>query len=334
MSKPSTPDATLVVPDDYYCSDDGDTPGNSGFPSQVARITGNKRKRVPEPIRVPEQPPAKKAAVDRRTRHWFLTWNNPPVDGQAILLNLGASDYAFQHETGKSGTPHWQGVFSFKNAVYWSTLCKKCDGAVWAVCRNRFAAKNYCTKLASRSGEVFVKGFQVVLEVKVVDPLDGKTLYPWQKEIVDLLDEEPDNRTILWYWSKSGSLGKSALCKHLCLTMGAYVLGGAFKDGLFAIAKMVEAKKPPSILIWDLPRVKKNHLSVAALEKVKDGCFFSAKYESAQVLFNPPHVLVFANSPPDLGTMSADRWKVTCLDPVDDGENWRDRVIRNAQNSY
>ena len=272
--------------------------------------------------------------VDVRKRHWFLTWNNPPADGKDTLLTLGASKYAFQHETGESGTPHWQGVFSFVDAKRWSALCSACPGAFWAPCRNQFAAKEYCTKLATRSGEVFVKGYSVNTEVKVRDPLEGKNLYPWQKEIVDMLDSDPDDRSIYWYWSSTGNIGKSALCKHLCLTMGAYVLGGAFKDGLYAIAKMVEAKKPPTVLIWDLPRIRKNHLSVAALEKVKDGCFFASKYESVQVLFNPPHVIVFANSPPDLETMSADRWKVTCLDVVDATETWQERLVRISRSEY
>lgn len=112
------------------------------------------------------------------------------------------------------------------------------------------------------------------------------------------------------------------------------MLGGAFKDGLFGIAKMVEAKKPPTCLIWDLPRITKNHLSVATLEKVKDGCFYSPKYESIMVLFNPPHVIVFANCPPDLGSMSADRWKVTCLDVVPDDETWQQGLIRRSGSHY
>ncbi len=296
------------------------------------RITGRRRKRLEDELdeALEDEPASQVRRVDVRSRHWFLTWNNPPDGAQEILLALGASKHAFQHETGATGTPHWQGVFSFEHARKWSELCNRCEGAVWARCRNQYAAKNYCTKMATRSGEQFIKGYEVSAVVKVRDPLEGKVLYAWQQEIVDILDRDPDDRSILWYWSAEGNLGKSALCKHLCLTMGAFVLGGAFKDGLYAIAKMVENNKPPAILIWDLPRVKKNHLSVAALEKVKDGCFFASKYESVQVLFNPPHVLVFANSPPELETMSADRWKVTCLDDIDPDETWQQRLIRLA----
>ncbi len=250
--------------------------------------------------------------IDLRKRHWFLTWNNPPEGGKEILLSLRSYRFAFQMEIGTSGTPHWQGVFSFKEAVKWSVLCSKCEGAYWAVCRNIHAAKNYCTKLDSSTGEIYSNGYRI--EIRVRDPLEGKVLYPWQSDIVMMLAGEPDDRSIYWFWSAVGNIGKSALCKHLCLKHNAFVLGGAFKDGLFAISKMVEKGMPPKVLIWDIPRVQANHMSYACLEKVKDGCFFSAKYESVQCLFNPPHVLVFANEPPELGNMSSDRWKVTCLD--------------------
>ncbi len=251
--------------------------------------------------------------VDLEKRHWFLTWNNPPEGGKEILLGLRSYRFAFQMEIGaEMGTPHWQGVFSFKSAVKWSTLCAKCSGAFWAPCRNIHAAKNYCTKLDTSKGEVYSNGYRI--RIRVRDPLEGKTLYGWQTDIVNMLAAEPDDRSIYWYWSDVGNIGKSALCKHLCLKHNAFVLGGAFKDGLFAISKMVEKGNPPKVLIWDVPRVQKNHMSYACLEKVKDGCFFSAKYESVQCLFNPPHVLVFANEPPELGNMSTDRWKVTCLD--------------------
>lgn len=189
--------------------------------SSSTAVTGHKRKRVElSPLldsdSDPDEPVRKVPKVDLRRRHWFLTWNNPPEDSKATLLSLGAVKYAFQHETGESGTPHWQGVFSFKDAKRHTALVAACSGAYWAPCRNQFAAKNYCTKLATRSGEVFVKGYSVFSEIVVRDPLEGKTLYPWQQKIVDMLDEEPDERSIYWYWSNSGNLG-SLLFVSICV---------------------------------------------------------------------------------------------------------------------
>jgi hypothetical protein len=54
------------------------------------------------------------------------------------------------------------------------------------------------------------------------------------------------------------------------------------------------------------------------MENVKDGLFFSTKYESGMVRYNPPHVIVFANVPPDVTKMSADRWVIKEIGPEAD----------------
>jgi len=46
------------------------------------------------------------------------------------------------------------------------------------------------------------------------------------------------------------------------------------------------------------------------LESIKNGLFFSGKYESTQVVMNSPHLIIFANEPPDKSKMSADRWHI------------------------
>lgn len=53
-----------------------------------------------------------------------------------------------------------------------------------------------------------------------------------------------------------------------------------------------------------------NYVSYEAIESVKDGIFFSGKYESGMTIFNQPHIICFANFAPDIGKMSSDRWKI------------------------
>ena len=59
-------------------------------------------------------------------------------------------------------------------------------------------------------------------------------------------------------------------------------------------------------------------MSYIAIEGIKDGCFFSAKYEAGMCVYNPPHVMVFANKAPELTMLSSDRWVVKCLDKPKD----------------
>ena len=53
-----------------------------------------------------------------------------------------------------------------------------------------------------------------------------------------------------------------------------------------------------------------DYLSYTGIEEVKNGCFFSQKYESAMVVMPYPTIIVFANEEPCYGKMSQDRWRV------------------------
>ncbi len=274
-----------------------------------------KRKREPSDKPDGTEPVTKKAKVDVRSRNWFLTWNNY-VDGSiGILLKLtGAKRWCIQEEVGKDGTKHLQGVMVFTTNVLFSTLNNACDKLCWwSKCRNVQAAKNYCSKVPTASGKRWVKGFHI-LQVAVVDPLEGKKLYDWQQEILDMVRGEPDDRKVYWYWSALGNVGKSVLCKHMALKEDAVIVGGAFRDAYYAIMQRVQKKLDVHLVVFSLTRSQGSKVSYTAIEGIKDGMFFSPKYESGMCLYNAPHVLVFANEEPDLSQLSKDRWVVKCLD--------------------
>ncbi len=244
---------------------------------------------------------------------WFLTWNNYPTDWE-VLLGLIAClvKWCCQEETSDSGTPHIQGVLQFSKTYGRSELKALFPRIHWEVCRTVKKAARYCLKKRTRTGKQWVFGFRVPRHVR--DPLKGLTLHPFQNEIIALIKTTPHCRKIYWYWSDAGNIGKSSLCKHLVLKFGAIVLGGRVKDALYAVAKLIAADNDPKIVIFDVARNEGSKVEYTALEKLKDGCFFNAKYESCMVTMNPPHVLVFANQPPVISMMSKDRWVVKCLD--------------------
>ncbi len=275
---------------------------------------GEKRKRVATLEPDLDEPKAKVRKVDLRGCNWFLTWNNYTSDSIGILLKLtGLKRYCVQEELSDSGTPHLQGVLVFKTNVLRSTLENAVDQKVhWEKARSLGACKSYCSKQKTRSGKQWIKGFHV--QTPVLDPLEGKTLYKWQEEILDMVRGKPDDRKVYWYWSDSGNVGKSVLCKHMVLKEDAIVVGGAFRDAYYAIQQRVSKKMPVEIVVFALCRSQGNKVSYISIEGIKDGLFFSPKYESGMCVYNPPHVLVFANCAPDLSLLSADRWVVKCLD--------------------
>lgn len=93
----------------------------------------------------------------------------------------------------------------------------------------------------------------------------------------------------------------------------AYV-SGAGKDVLYAVGQYVEENQAgPKVVLFDFPRSTKGFISYPAIEKCKDGIFFSGKYESKAFIMNVPHVVCFSNTKPKLDEMSMDRWKLIDL---------------------
>lgn len=145
-----------------------------------------------------------------------------------------------------------------------------------------------------------------------------QNLRPWQNLLSNLLKEEPNDRTILWFWEETGNSGKSALTRYLVHHHRACILQGKGVDCLHGVMKYQELNSVfPDIIIYDVPRTNVDFLSYTALESLKNGCFFSGKYEGGQVLMPHPHVVVFANQQPDFAKMSADRWRTYYINTED-----------------
>lgn len=148
---------------------------------------------------------------------------------------------------------------------------------------------------------------------KLKDPLEGKELYYWQKEVMEIVSKEPDDRKIYWFYDREGNCGKSSLCKHLAINKKAHIIDGKPEDVYYVLAN----EKPENIkcVILDLPRSTEGHIRYDMIEKIKNGMFLSGKYESKCVLYNPPHLFIFANFAPtmkDIVSVSKDRWDIRC----------------------
>lgn len=175
--------------------------------------------------------------------------------------------------------------------------------AHWEKCKGSQEENiKYCTK-----DNKFETNFKIRKAIK--DPLEGKTLYKWQEEIIKIINEPVDERKIYWYWESEGCTGKSTLAKHIVLNYQALVVGGKGNDIKFAVAEYVKTKDV-EVVIYDIPRTIGNTVSYSSIEEIKNGLMFSNKYESGQVVFNSPHIIVFSNSPPNTDNLSKDRWVV------------------------
>lgn len=244
-----------------------------------------------------------------KSRAWIFTWNNPPDDAvEQLLEKFGEFEYVFQFE--KVNTLHIQGVMRFPNPrSNWPVISEKIH---WQRCRSWRAQIKYCCKLESRVRGPWTNVEGLKYRKSLRDPLAKLELYAWQKEILDIIRREPEFRKIYWYWDSVGCAGKTSLARHVKIKYGDGIMyvNGCSRDILCTFAKRLDEGTDCTVIFFGLTRQDANKMSYKSLEIFSDGIGYSGKYESTDLIFNPPHVIVFANFPPELSNVSSDRWIV------------------------
>ena len=135
-------------------------------------------------------------------------------------------------------------------------------------------------------------------------------LRPWQRDLLETVQGAPDNRTVYWLWETEGGKGQTWMSKYLTVVEDAMVLKSMKKSDML---QFLSKNKFSKTCVFDLSRKYglPEEGSVKAVYEVaqalKDGWICSVEYEC---MFEPPHVIVFANFEPDRSKLSADMWNV------------------------
>ena len=206
-----------------------------------------------------------------------------------------------------TGNRHIQGYVEFPLKVRPAGYKGMPNGIHWEKCKgDRQANVAYCSKEGKTQGTL--RGPR-----QIKWPTFDKD---WEIDILAQIKEEPDDRTIHWYWSAGGNIGKTTFCKYLVREHKACLLAGKGADVRNgALTHMKDKGAYPDLCVFPVPRThNQEYLSYEAIENVKDACFYSGKYEGGSVAEPCPHLYVFANFPPDETKMSADRWHVVNID--------------------
>lgn len=253
----------------------------------------------------------------QRLRTWFFTYNNPDLTWSQLSQLLGDGrnlvKLVGQKERGENGTEHFQGVVQYRHQVAFKTL-KALDSAIhWEGCHNLKAALRYVTKTDTRVDGPWSVGWDIPEPIRVIEP---STFVPWQAQMDALLQKPVDDRIIYWVYEPEGGVGKTAYSKYLAERRGALVLGGKSNDIKHGIASWLGSGKQLPLVIFHFTRTVEDYVSYEAIEAVKDGIFFSGKYESGMVIFNPPHIMCVANFHPQTQKLSQDRWRIGLITPT------------------
>ena len=230
---------------------------------------------------------------------WCFTLNNwteleyssivPIFRSNCKVLIIGA-------EIGDNGTPHLQGYCEFKTKVRPKSLFN--ERIHWEKARgNKKQNLDYCSKEG-----------KILISFGCPKPLSLITeLYPWQLDIEKLIQTTPDDRSIYWYWDADGNVGKTQFMKYCVAKYKALpCIGGKFTDIMNLVFN--QDMDETECCIFNVPRGHRECISYSSLEAIKDGIVVNTKYETGYKLFNSPHVIVFANFPPDMDALSKDRW--------------------------
>lgn len=244
--------------------------------------------------------------TNQQGRKWALTLNNYTEDNYATLLHTFKDknwNYIIGKEVGKeNNTPHLQIFIESKTPIRFNTI-KKINDKLHIEKARGSTEQNfiYCSKEGNYETNIIMEGI-------IKDPLQGKELYKYQKDILNIINNKPSGRKIHWFWEPDGNTGKTSFCKHICLTRkDAIYVSGKAADIKYAISDM---KIKPKIILWDIPRSHMDYISYEAIESIKNGIFFNGKYESGMVIFNTPIIIIFSNGEPIKYKLSEDRWDI------------------------
>ena len=139
------------------------------------------------------------------------------------------------------------------------------------------------------------------------------SLKPWQEQLLNLM--ETSQREIIWVCGVKGAEGKSWFQEYLehhysrkkvyrsSIDKNKESVLHSLSKKMLSLIDVFAFNIPRSFDIKDVP--------YTLFEDIKDGYAISTKYDSKQLRFNTPNiVIVFSNSRPVVGMVSKDRWSV------------------------
>jgi len=254
-----------------------------------------------------EKPIGNTISIGARTQLycWFFTLPMEECSASQLsqLLKGFCKKFNFQGEKAKSGFLHWQGNFSLITKEYFQTVKNRFPCSIHLeATKHVFKAVEYCQKNDSRIEGPYNE------KSTFVTTITYEQMYKWQKDVIDYINKPVHPRELLWIYDNAGAKGKTSLAKYLCVHHNAcFLSNGKTSDISFAIGDDVK------IVVINFTRDNEERINYGSIEAIKDGMVFSGKYESKSKIFDPPHIIIFANFSPRLESMSLDRWNIINL---------------------
>lgn len=259
------------------------------------KISSKKSPKVPESSELDSNTKVQNKKQVPPAKYWCFTFNNYTEEELSSIKSLCDScsfDYIIGKEVGEQGTPHLQGFIRYPSKSRPMETFKKWPKIHWEKTKSNFQANiDYCSKDGN-----YITNMKIPKKVKIYE--DVRDIF---KPIERMIQEEPHDRFIFWYWGKQ-NIGKTQFLKYLYVKYGAIIVQGCSKNMKHSICVYKEKNNGclPEILVSNLPfEANMGSISYNGYEEVKDMFFHSGKYEGDMICGNPPHLIIFANAPPE-----------------------------------
>ncbi|AYP28945.1 MAG: replication-associated protein [Cressdnaviricota sp.] len=154
------------------------------------------------------------------------------------------------------------------------------------------------------------KDIEPIPSTRTSRKLDEEGLLPWQNQLM-LEATGYNDRQIHCVIDKEGDHGKGALCKW-CYVHGYACLVPPFNSPGDLI-QFVNSRPVSELYMIDMPRaMPKKYLNdlYTGIETLKDGYIYDKRYRGQFKLIDEPNIIVFTNTPPKRGYLTANRWKM------------------------
>lgn len=258
-----------------------------------------------------------------KRRGWCFTWNNyTEEDWEQIkkYVDTQTQYYIVGKEEGKlNNTPHLQGYIYYANARTFKQvkdMLPKChiEPSRGTPIQNH----NYCSK----EGEYIERWNQCKNKQSVAEFIAERkkialnkyksTVWKqWQADIIAKLDAKADDRSIIWVVDEKGHCGKSYLAKYLYLKHATIIADGHKSDIFNQLNIKINIERQDiTLCILDIPRCGEHYINYGVIEQLKNGLIYSGKYEGGDIIFDPLHIIIFANFEPDYYKVTSDRWNI------------------------
>lgn len=275
---------------------------------------------------------------ENKYKTWCVTINETdgcPLPSKEEVIKIFEQislTYVFQLEKGEeTGRLHYQCAIKLKLRRRKSTLINVIRSALLKEHQWQFTpmygsweeAFDYCTKAdTALEPPVTNLPYYVGSDIKFLEDVSKR--YPWQEYLLGELFasslstfKTPDDRKIYWIYDPQGNSGKSKFTKFLVLhnSLCCKVPFGTATQLRSSIISMGVKR----LYIVDIPRTlgRDDDINsvITVLEDLKNGFVVSSMYgKNAQLLMDPPHVIVFSNMICPIEKMSSDRWILLTID--------------------